>query len=149
MLRGTKNLTRQQIQDALDKNVARLGTGMNMRMLRGFGGLGLGAVTFTIETKRSQPPRRPGYPSPDPPRAHPARQRVRGDEERANRRHRTGPSPIPFARALTTFSACCRKYPSDDVRYVPTLDEQIERLKKARLDQVALAVSRLPRSRAR
>ena len=26
MIRGTKNLTRQQIQDALDKNFARLGT---------------------------------------------------------------------------------------------------------------------------
>ena len=40
MMRGTKNLNRQQIQDLLDKNVARLGTGMNMRMLRGSGGQG-------------------------------------------------------------------------------------------------------------
>ena len=36
MTRGTKNLTRQQIQDALDKNFARLGTGMGgMRMHAG------------------------------------------------------------------------------------------------------------------
>src|SRR5208337_677703 len=27
-------------------------------------------------------------------------------------------------------------YPSDDVRYVPTIDEQLDRLKKASLDQV-------------
>ena len=48
MIRGTKSLTRQQIQDLLDKEVARLGTGMNMRMLRGFGSQGLGIrITFT------------------------------------------------------------------------------------------------------
>ena len=28
------------------------------------------------------------------------------------------------------------RYPSDDVRYVPTIDEQIERLKKVSIDQV-------------
>ena len=42
MIRGTKNLNRQQIQDALDKNFARLGSGgMNgPRMRRGGGGGG-------------------------------------------------------------------------------------------------------------
>src|SRR5262249_1975320 len=49
MTRGTKDLTRQQIQDLLDKSFVRLGTGMN---LRGLGGAGAGQVTFTIETKR-------------------------------------------------------------------------------------------------
>ena len=57
MLRGTKSLNRQQIQDALDKNFVRLGTGGNMRMMRGAGaGGGVGTITFTIETKRANLP---------------------------------------------------------------------------------------------
>ena len=58
MLRGTKNLTRQQIQDALDKNFARLGGGGGMggRMRMGGGGGGAGSLSYSIETKRANLP---------------------------------------------------------------------------------------------
>ena len=54
MTRGTKDLNRQQIQDLLDRNFVRLGTGLGgMRGMRGLvGSLGLGQATFTIETQR-------------------------------------------------------------------------------------------------
>src|SRR4029077_17428897 len=59
MLRGTKNLTHQQIQDALDKNFARLGGGGGMggRMrMGGGGGGGAGSLSYSIETKRANLP---------------------------------------------------------------------------------------------
>lgn len=53
MLRGTKNLTRQQIQDALDKNFARLGGGGRMRI---GGGGGAGTLAYSIQTRRANLP---------------------------------------------------------------------------------------------
>ena len=85
----------------------------------------------------SQPPGRPGDPPPDPPRADPAGQRVRGDEERGDRRHRGEPIRSRCARAFNHFqrlsvaiipattSATCRR-----------IDEQIERTTKVSIDQV-------------
>jgi zinc protease len=135
MLRGTKNLTRQQIQDLLDKNVARLGTGMNMRMLRGFGAQGMGAVTFTVETKRANLPavleilrqilREPTLPGSE--------FEVMKNEEIAGVEQ--GRSD-PMRQGINHIQRLLSKYPSDDVRYVPTLDEQVERLKKVGLDEI-------------
>ncbi len=56
MTRGTKSMTRQQIEDALDKNFARLGGGMGGRMMRLAAGAGAGSVTFALETKRANLP---------------------------------------------------------------------------------------------
>ena len=39
-------------------------------------------------------------------------------------------------QGLNHIQRLLAKYPSDDVRYVPTVDEQVERLKKVSLDQV-------------
>jgi zinc protease len=138
MTRGTKNLTRQQIQDALDKNFARLGTGMGMgrRMLRGFGSaLSLGAVTFTLETKRAnlaavldilrQILREPSLPGSE--------FEVMKNEEIAGVEQ--GRSD-PIRQGLTHIQRLLSQYKSDDVRYVPTTDEKVERLKNVALDQV-------------
>jgi zinc protease len=135
MLRGTKNLTRQQIQDLLDKNVARLGTGMNMRMLRGFGAQGMGAVTFTVETKRAnlaavleilrQILREPTLPGSE--------FEVMKNEEIAGVEQ--GKSD-PIRQGINHIQRLLSKYPSDDVRFVPTIDEQVERLKKVGLDEI-------------
>jgi len=135
MIRGTKNLTRQQIQDLLDKNVARLGTGMNMRMLRGFGGQGLGTVTFTVETKRANLPavldivrqilREPTLPGSE-------FEVMKNEEIAGVEQGRSDPMRQGFNHIQRLLS----KYPRDDVRYVPTLDEQAERLKKVSLDQL-------------
>ena len=57
MTRGTKSMTRQQIEDALDKNFARLGGGAAGRMMRGLGGgTTAGSITFALETKRANLP---------------------------------------------------------------------------------------------
>jgi zinc protease len=135
MIRGTKNLTRQQIQDRLDKNVARLGTGMNMRMLRGFGSQGLGTLTFTIESNRANLPaaleilrqilREPSLPASE--------FEVMKNEETAGVEQ--GRSD-PMRQGLNHIQRLLSKYPGDDVRYVPTIDEQAERLRKVSLDQV-------------
>jgi zinc protease len=135
MIRGTKNLSRQQIQDLLDKNVARLGTGMNMRMLGGSGSQGLGTLTFTIETKRTNLPavldivrqivREPSLPGSE--------FEVMKSEEIAGAQQ--GRSD-PIRQGLNHIQRLLSRYPSDDVRYVPTVDEQIDRLKNVSLDQV-------------
>ena len=137
MMRGTKSLNRQQIQDALDKNFARLGTGMNMRMMRGFGGGGgAGTVTFTIETKRANLPavldilrqvlREPSLPGSE--------FEVMKNEQIAGIEQ--GRSD-PIRQGLNHIQRVLSHYPADDVRYVPTLDEQVERVKKSSLDQIA------------
>jgi len=135
MMRGTKNLNRQQIQDALDKNFARLGTGMGMRMLRGLGGAGLGAITFTVQTKRANLPavldilrqvlREPSFPAKEFDVL--KNEAITGLEQNRS-------DPIP--QGLIHIQRLISHYPSDDVRYVPTVDEQIERTRKVTLDQV-------------
>ncbi len=54
MLRGTKNLNNQQIQDALDKNFARLGGGMGgmggRRMGGGGAGASVGTLSYSVQT---------------------------------------------------------------------------------------------------
>ena len=106
MLRGTKNLTRQQIQDALDKNFARLGGGGGMggRMRHGRRRR-LGRLPVLLDRDQArQPSRRAGDPPPGSPRAHAAGERVRGHEERADRRPRARPSPTRCARPSTISS---------------------------------------------
>jgi len=137
MIRGTKSLNRQQIQDALDKNFARLSTGMSMRLMRGFGGGGgVGTVTFTIETKRANLPvaidilrqilREPSLPGSE--------FEVMKNEQIAGIEQ--GRSD-PIRQGFNHIQRILSHYPADDVRYVPTFDEQVERLKKTSLDQVA------------
>ena len=109
---------------------------MNMRMMRGFGGgWRLGSVTFTIETKRANLPavleilrqilREPTLPASE--------FEVMKNEQIAGIEQ--GRSD-PMRQGLNHIQRLLSHYPSDDVRYVPTIDEQIERLKKAQLDQV-------------
>ncbi len=136
MMRGTKHLNRQQIQDALDKNFARLGTGMGMRMLRGLGGgAGLGAATFTIQTKRANLPavldilrqvlREPSFPANE-------FDVLKNEAITSIEQNRSDPIP----QGLIHIQRLLSRYPSDDVRYVATIDEQIERTRKVSLDQV-------------
>jgi zinc protease len=134
MTRGTKDLTRQQIQDLLDKNFVRLGTGMGA--MRGMGGLGMGQATFTIETKREhlaaglnvlrQVLREPSLPYRE-------FEVMKNEQITAIEQGRSDPMRLGFTQIRRILSP----YPSNDVRYVPTLDEQIERLKATSPDQVA------------
>jgi zinc protease len=139
MIRETKSLNRQQIQDALDKNFARLGTGgiigRGMRRGGGGGGSNLGSLTFTVQTRRAnfaavleilrQVLREPTLPVSDFDLV--KNERIAGLEQ--------GRSD-PRALGLIQIQRLLSPYPSDDVRYVPTVDERVDRLKRASLDQV-------------
>ncbi len=135
MTRGTQSMTRQQIKDALDKNFVRLGTGMGGRMMRGFGGLGVGAATFTIETKRAnlaaaleilrQILREPSLPASE-------FEVLKNDEIAGVEQGRSD----PIRQGINHLMRLLGKYPSYDVRYVPTIDEQVDRTKKISLEQV-------------
>jgi zinc protease len=124
MMRGTKNLTRQQIQDALDKNLARMN-------LSG----GTGVLTANIETKRDKLPavldllrqvlREATLPADEFELL--KTEQLAGLEQG---RHE------PQALAGTALRRKLSDYPKDDVRYVPTIDESIDRLKATKLDQV-------------
>jgi zinc protease len=130
-------MTRQQIKDALDKNLARMMIGMGGRMFRALGGgLGVGAVTFSIETKRAKLPavleilrqilREPSLPGSE-------FEVIKNEEIADIEQGLSDPMRQGFNQIQRLFA---RNYPSDDIRYVPTLDERLERTKSVSLDQV-------------
>ncbi len=135
MTRGTKSMTRQQIEDALDKNFARLGGGMGGRMMRVTGGAGAGSVTFALETKRANLPavleilrqilREPTLPQDE-------FEVLKREDLTAIEQGRTQPMNLAFNRFQRAFAP----YPSDDVRYVPTIDERLERTRNLSIEQV-------------
>jgi zinc protease len=136
MMRGTKSMTRQQIEDALDQHIARLGPGMGGRMMRGIGGgAGAGGLTFALETKRAHLPavleilrqilREPSLPENE-------FEVLKREEIAGIEQSRTEPMPL----ALNRFQRAFAPYPSDDVRYVPTIDEQVERTRNLTLNQI-------------
>lgn len=131
MTRGTRSMSRQQIQDELDKNLADLGASSGGRM----GGASVGTITFTIETKRKHLPaaleilrqilREPTLPEREFEVLR--REAVAGIEQ-----GRTEPQVLGMnrlQRALAPYSA-------DDVRYVPTIDERLDRVKALKLDTI-------------
>ena len=139
MSRETKSLNRQQIQDALDRNFARMGGGGGRgRGRRGGGGGGgesLGSVSFSVQTRRvnlspvleilRQILREPTLPARD-------FEVMKNERIAALEQRRSDPGSLGANRLQRLLS----HYPSDDVRDVPTVDEHIERLKKVSLEQV-------------
>ncbi len=116
MTRGTKQLTRQQIQDQLDQNLA---------VLRSSGSVG--EATFVIQTKRDKLPlalgilqqvlREPTLPKSE---LEVLRQGARSDLEQG----RTDPQSLAVRLVQRTLSP----YARDDVRYIPTLEEELQQL---------------------
>ncbi len=125
MTRGTKNLTRQQIQDELDKNRATL-------------------------VGQRHAPARPSSPSrPSGPTCRPCcsllRQILReptlpADEFDVLRRRSLASLEEqltdPGSLAITRVRRLVSPYAKDDVRYVPTIEEEIERYTAVTRDQV-------------
>jgi zinc protease len=133
MLRGTKNLTRQQIQDALDKNYARIGSGGGGMRLGGAGGAG--TLSFSVQTKRANLPavldilrqilREPSFPANE--------FDVMKNEELAGlEQSRSEPRQL----AVNRLQRLLTSYAPDDVRYIPTIDEEIERTRSVTVEQV-------------
>ena len=137
MLRGTRHLTRQQLMDELDRLKANLSAGSGQgRGGRGGGGApaaSAGSVSFSIQTTRANLPavldllrqvlREPTLPAEEFEIL--KRERLAGLEQM-----RTEPSAL----APRTLTHLLSTYPKDDVRYVPTIEEEIERVQAVTLD---------------
>jgi len=128
MLRGgTKNLSRQQVKDELDKNFARISGGR--------GPSGPGSMTFVIQTRRAnlaavleilrQILREPLLPESE-------FQVIKTEGVTQLESNRSEPTALASNRVARQLS----NYPPDDVRYVATLDENIRRTKDATIEQV-------------
>jgi zinc protease len=138
MLRGTRHLTRQQLMDELDRLTANLSASSG----QGYGGRGggvpevrAGAVSFAIHTTRAHLPavldllrqvlREPALPAEE--------FEILKRERLADlERMRTEPSAL----APRTLAHLLSTYPQDDVRYVPTIEEEIARVQAVTLDQI-------------
>ena len=142
MLYGTKKLTHQQLRDELDRLKASLGTGgggggrRGGRGGRGGGGAaGAGAVSFSIQAKRDTLPavleilgqvlREPAFPKDEFEVLR--RERLAGMEQMRSE---------PAMLAPRLLQRELNPYGKEDIRYVPTIDESIERVKNVSYDQV-------------
>jgi zinc protease len=124
LMRGTKNKSRQQIQDEMDRLKAQISVSGSAT-----------SATASIETVEANLPgalrlaleilREPAFPENEFETV--KQQRIAAAE--ASRSE-------PQALAITEFQHRMNPYPRGDVRYVSTADEQIEDLKKVTLDDV-------------
>ncbi|MCH5373913.1 MAG: insulinase family protein, partial [Planctomycetes bacterium] len=124
MARGTKTLTYQQLQDELDKNRASLNAGG-----------GVGVASFTIETKGPQLPavlellrqvlREPSLPAAE-------LEVLRREDLAQLESAQTDPQSLAGRRLRRLL----QPYPKGDVRYTPTIAEEIGRIQEATLDQI-------------
>jgi zinc protease len=124
LTRGTRQHSRQQLEDELDKLQVRL---------RPSGGVG--GLSFTLQTTRENLPgalkllgeilREPAWPQ---------------DEfdilKRQHRQNLEQGLKEPQQLAALTLQRKLSPYPRDDVRYVPTLEESIERVNATSLEEV-------------
>jgi zinc protease len=122
--RGTAKHTRKELQDELDKLGAQLSVASDA-----------GSLTLTLQVKKPNLPaalklveevlRQPSFPA---------------DEfdvlkrETLERLEKGKTEPVPLAS--TALRRALRPYPKDDVRYVPTIEEDISRVKAVTLEQV-------------
>jgi zinc protease len=121
---GTKNLSRQQVQDELDKNFARV-----------FAGGEAGSLVFTIQTRRAnlaatlevlrQVLREPLLPESE-------FQVLKTEQLTQLESMKSEPTALASTRIRRQLS----RYPADDVRHVPTIEESIQRTKDTTIDQV-------------
>jgi len=124
LMRGTKNRTRQQIQDEMDKLKAQISVSGSAT-----------SATARIETVEANLPgalrlaaeilREPSFPDAEFETVR--QQRIAGAES-----GRSDPQTL----AITEFQHHLNPYPRGDVRYVSTAEETIEDLKKVTLDEV-------------
>ena len=124
LMRGTKNKSRQQIQDEMDRLKAQINVSG-----------GATSASASIETMEANLPgalrlaaeilREPAFPDSE-------FETVRQQRIAAAEASRSDPQAL----AVTEFQHRLNPYPRGDLRYVSTADEQIEDLKKVTLDDV-------------
>jgi zinc protease len=142
MLQGTKKLTHQQLRDELDRLKATLGTGGGGGGRRGGRGgrgggaaAGAGAVSFSIQAKRETLPgvleilgqvlREPALPKDEFDVL--KQERLAGMEQMRSE---------PAMLAPRLLQRELSPYGKEDIRYVPTIDESIERMRNVSYEQV-------------
>ena len=141
MMAGTKKHDRQALREELDSLGIRIspggGGGGPRRGPRGGGGPGgaPGQLTFSVEAKRATLPRalellgeilrEPAFP----PEEFETTKRRMGSMLSSSRTE-------PAALARNKLGRALSPYGQDDVRYVPTLEENLDRAKKVTLDRV-------------
>jgi zinc protease len=140
MMAGTKKHNRQALREELESLGIRIGTGGGGGRGRGGRGGGggpgtAGQLTFSVEAKRDTLPqalgllreilREPAFPVEE--------------FETAKRRMASGLSSNrtePSALARNKLNRALSPYLNDDVRYVPTLEETLDRANHVTLDQI-------------
>jgi zinc protease len=141
MMAGTKKHDRQALREELDSLGIRIGTGgggpgRGRRGGRGGGGAGAsGQLTFSVEAKRDTLPqalkllaeilREPAFPAEE----FETSKRRMASMLSAGRTEPAALSRNKLSRALSPYS-------KDDVRYVPTQEETIDRIKHVTLEQI-------------
>jgi zinc protease len=124
LMRGTKNKTRQQIEDEMDKLKAQISINS--------GPNSVSAVVQTVEANFAgalrlvtEMLREPSFPQSE-------FEQMRQEYIASVEQTRTDPQSL----ALTDFQRRLSVYPRGDARYVPTAEEQIEDLKKLTIDDI-------------
>jgi len=141
MLRGTKKLSYQEFRDELDRLGATLTAGFGGGGRRGGGrrggggGGGLGAVSFSIQARRDTLPavlellrqvlREPRMPAEE-------FEVMKRERLATTEQMKTEPAML----APRLLQRQLNPYPKDDVRYEPTVEESIARLKAVNHEQV-------------
>jgi zinc protease len=124
LMRGTTKLTRQEIQDELDRLKARMnvfgGAGQAMAMIETTGG-NLPAVMRLL----AHVLREPAFPAPE-------LQQLKQEQLASIEQQRSEPAQVAF----TAINRHLAPYPKGDVRYTRTPDEQAADVEAATLDQV-------------
>jgi zinc protease len=124
LMRGTKKHTRQQLTDELDKLKARVTPSGN-----------LGTLSFNITCKRETLPavlallgeilREPSFPEAE-------FDTLKREMREPMEKNKTEPNALAVRALLRKINP----YPPEDIRYVPTVEESLERLDKVTLEQV-------------
>ena len=142
MMAGTKKHSRQSLREELDALGIRIGTGGGGGGGRGRGGRGggggagaAGQLTFSVEAKRHTLPqalgllreilREPAFPAEE----------FETSKLRMATMLSSGRTE-PAALARNKLTRALSPYSSEDVRYVPTLEETLDRAKNVTLDQI-------------
>jgi zinc protease len=122
--RGSKDHTRQQLEDEWDRLKARVS----------FSG-GLGQINVSIECQRDKLPavlalvhevlREPSFPAAD-------FEILKREARQAAEKNRTEPQPLAGRALFRTLSP----YPRDDVRYIPTIEESLALLDAVTVEDV-------------
>ncbi len=141
MMRGTKKLSYQQLRDEMDRlgvNISPGGMAFGGGRRGGGGGGGggaLGSLSFSITAKKGTLPaaldllkqilREPALPEDEFEKIVRARVAMMSQG-------RSDPAALVGNRLARSLSS----YPPSDIRYVPTIDEDIDRWQKVKLDNV-------------